>query len=361
MTTPVPAIRKGLCYVLLAFEIGQGVNLEMASQRVKLATERMRFRRNRKAPTHFDYDPPPLRMSQHGQQVNVGRFFTKSQTDITLFDFGACSVCYELDLNGPMAHLVELSDALYDNVFLLNDARERVAQLLKELGPAVTKPQLADAVEDFTVYHIEEFDSPVHFDRLLDDSAKTLAQVLRAETDELSGEEVKDALSARTSYNMEDCTVVDWNAAFVFGRVVEDSVAVLEFCNVELLEMRVLDESLDDHLESAYHVLTTGSKGGADLRKVARLQVDTALLYEAVENALKLLGDQYLARLYTSASNRFHLQEWHSSIRRKLDTLDSIYQKLSDQAAQRRSEVLEMIIIGLILVEIVMGFLPAFH
>lgn len=358
MNNQVPAVRKGLCYILFAFEIGQSVNLELASQRIKLGTERMKFRRNRKAPTYFDYDPPPLRISQHGQQINVGRYFTKSQTDITLFDFGACSVCYELDLNGPMSYLVELSDVLYDNSFLLNDARERVAQILSDLGSAVGKPEMSDAVEDFTVYHIEEFETPVMVDRLLNDSAKIFAQVLRAETEDLSLEEIRDAISARTSYNTGDCTIVDWNAAFVFGTSVEDSVAVLEFCNVELLEMRVLDELLDDHLERAYNVLTTGKKGGDDLRKVARLQVDTAILYEAVENALKLLGDQYLARLYTSASTRFHLQEWHSSIRRKLDTLDSIYQKLSDQAAQKRSEFLEIIIIGLILVEIVMGLMP---
>jgi hypothetical protein len=101
-------------------------------------------------------------------------------------------------------------------------------------------------------------------------------------------------------------------------------------------------------------------RGGADLHKVARLQVDSALLYEAVENALKLLGDQYLARVYSLASGKFHLPEWNSSIRRKLDTLDSIYQKLSDKAAQKRSEAMEWTIIVLILIEVVMGLWERF-
>jgi hypothetical protein len=107
-------------------------------------------------------------------------------------------------------------------------------------------------------------------------------------------------------------------------------------------------------------VLTTGKKGESDLRKIARLQVDSAILYEAVENALKLLGDQYLARIYSLASQRFHLPDWNSSIRRKLDTLDSIYQKVSDRAAQRRSETLDMIIIALIVTEIVMSLAQRF-
>lgn len=156
--------------------------------------------------------------------------------------------------------------------------------------------------------------------------------------------------------------MIDWNGALFFGQNVDDVRAVLEFCNVEFLEMRFLDEQLDDYLEEAYAVLTTKKKrgGGADLNKVARLQVDSALLYEAVENALKLLGDQYLARVYSLASGKFHLSEWNSSIRRKLDTLDSIYQKLSDKATQKRSEAMEWTIIVLILIEVLMGLWERF-
>jgi uncharacterized Rmd1/YagE family protein len=60
------------------------------------------------------------------------------------------------------------------------------------------------------------------------------------------------------------------------------------------------------------------------------------------------------------ASAKFHLPEWNSSIRRKLDTLDSIYQKLSDAAAQRRSEAMEWTIIILILIEVVLGIWERF-
>jgi hypothetical protein len=90
----------------------------------------------------------------------------------------------------------------------------------------------------------------------------------------------------------------------------------------------------------------------ADLYRLARLQADNAVLFEGVNNALKLLGDQYLARVYRLASTRFHLPEWDASILRKLQTLESIYQKMADQAANRRIELLEWIIIALIAAEI---------
>ena len=78
----------------------------------------------------------------------------------------------------------------------------------------------------------------------------------------------------------------------------------------------------------------------------------SAILYEEINNALKLLGDQFLARLYRTASRRMHLDEWERSTLRKLETLESIYEKLADDQAHRRAELLEWIIILLITAEI---------
>lgn len=82
------------------------------------------------------------------------------------------------------------------------------------------------------------------------------------------------------------------------------------------------------------------------------------MLFERVANTLKLLGDQYLARVYRLASQRFHLEAWDASIIRKLQTLDSIYGKMSDRATTQRMEVLEWIIIALITISIAVSFLP---
>jgi hypothetical protein len=355
-----PQLKRGTCYVMFAFELGLSVNLDRAAESIKEGVERTRFRRNRRSPKYFDYDPPPLRISQGCQQLNVAKFFTKPQAELTVFDFGACSVTYAIDIAGPVGHLIELSEVLYDNAALLADARERVGQFMEQAGDAIQRPRLGESSEDFAVYHFEEFEGDLIAKDILESFPDQFARLLRAESDELGEEEVRDALQSRTTYGNADVAVIDWNSALFFGSNVEDVVAVLDFCNVELLEMRFLDEQLDDYLERAYDVLTKGKKGEADLRKVARLQVDSAILYEAVENALKLLGDQYLARVYSLASGRFHLPEWHSSIRRKLDTLDSIYQKLSDQSAQRRSETLEWVIIVLILGEIILSLSERF-
>ena len=75
---------------------------------------------------------------------------------------------------------------------------------------------------------------------------------------------------------------------------------------------------------------------------------------------MKLLGDQYLARVYRVVSQRFSFGgAWDASILRKLrQTLESIYGKMSDRAGTRRMEVLEWIIIILITLSIAISFLP---
>jgi hypothetical protein len=134
----------------------------------------------------------------------------------------------------------------------------------------------------------------------------------------------------------------------LYGRETDDIRVVLAFANAELLEMRSLDAQLDDALDQAYttlsvragHRLRLPGVASADLRRIVHMQVDSAMLFEGVNNALKLLGDQYLARVYHLASQRFHLAEWDASILRKLHTLESIYAKIADRATNQRRETL---------------------
>ena len=204
---------------------------------------------------------------------------------------------------------------------------------------------------------------PARLDQLAEQHGQEIACILRAEAGALSAQEVADAVSVQLSYGPEDLTLIDWNAALIFDRDAGDVLDVLEFANIELLELRVLDAQLDDSLDRSYELLSRftwqrllGLSRMSNLRRVGQMQVDGAILFERVSNALKLLGDQYLARVYRLASQRFHLAEWNAGNLRKLDTIESLYEKLSDRNANRRLEILEWIIIVLIAFEIVWPF-----
>lgn len=285
---------------------------------------------------------------------------------MVLFDFGAISVTYRIPLQGQFSHLLNLSEALYENALLLEESRKRVEQALTTITDAVEKPNISDYLEDYALFHVESWKPSISADTLMSEMGLEIAQILRCERQVLSEQEVREATGCRISFGLDDAAVIDWNAAMVFGQDMDDVRAVLEFGNIELLEMRYLDHQLGEALDQAYLALSRKSWVGLiwpgmfhkDQSNIAQLQVDSAINFERVENTLKLLGDQYLARVYRLASQRFHLESWDASILRKLETLDSIYNKLSDRSSNTRLEVLEWIIIILIAVSIVISFLP---
>jgi hypothetical protein len=359
---PDPRVREGVCVALFAYEIGFSIDLDRAGERITALKERATIRHKRRAPSYFEYHPAPLRVTQAAERARIGPFETSPGVDILLYDFGAISVSYTIPFRGSFADVLALSETLYDNPVLLADSRRRVEQLVTDLGPAVARASIADFVETYAVFEIGALDRAVAPDVVLAEHAQEIAQVLRAERAPLSAEEIGDATAVRISFGPDDLALIDWEAAILFDRDAADVRDVLEFANVELLEMRYLDQQLDDALDRAYDALSRQrwwrmmipGATGPDLRRVGAMQVESAILFEGVNNALKLLGDQYLARVYRLVSGRFHLAEWDASILRKLETLESIYQKLSDSSSSRRMEVLEWIIIVLIALSIVL-------
>lgn len=372
---------EGACLVFFAFDIAYAIDLDAAERRIAAlrpagvgsggvggaaggvgGAGRLVLARRRKAPSHFEYRPPPLRAAHRGAVIDLGGFVADPVAECTFFDFGAVSIAYRVGVSCPLADLRALSERTYDNRPLLEDARRRAAEFIPLLEGALSRPELQPAVEDYVVFRLDRRPDPA---ALIASQRSTLAQVLRADTSELSEDEIRDALACRISFNPDDVALIDWHAAMVFDDDAQDTVSILEFVNVELLEMRVLDDRLDSVLETFYAAMSRrgvgamlGGLSSRHLSRLATLQTDSALLFEGVNNALKLVGDQYLARVYRLAAERMRLADFDGSILRKLSTAESIYSKLREHQAGRRMEVLEWIIIVLIAISILLVFVP---
>lgn len=359
---------SGRVYVMLAFDIGFQVNLDQAEPLVREATRRRVVRARRPAPVWFDYSPPPLRLVLDGEPVAVGERPTDPAIEMLIYDFGAALLIYQLPLPGTLTELPTLGAELFAHMGLEEDARARVAKILDAIRPAVERPGLSEAVEDYIVYAVTDWgdQSP---GALYDAHRELLARTIEAEPGDLSPEQAERTTAGRISYSPGDLAVVDWNASILFDREPDDVIAVLQHANVELLELRVLDLELDSILDHADETLASliktrlwpGFAASRILGRFASVQTDAAVMFEGVNNAIKLLGNQYLARLYRVAAGRLDLPAWHGSVQRKLDATDSLYQKMSDTASTRRLETLEWVIIILIAVSIVIPFTPWYH
>jgi len=354
-------VAKGTCIPLFAYEVAQSIDLN-AAERLVAATERQTVKRKRRAPAYFEYRPAPLRVTVDAPVHAVGAYRTAPTVEVVLYDFGAVSVGYTIPIEGSFAGLPRLAYDLWGNRDLLDDSRHHVERLLATLGAAAVRPRIAEFVEDYSLFHVERFDTPCDAAVLAAEHAPTVAQILRAEPDALSAQEISDATASRLSFGLSDAAFVDTDATVLFDPEGDDVRAVLEFANTQLLEMRYLDQQLDDALDRSYEMLSRrrwlGSVlgRGPDLRQLAELHMDGALLFERVANSLKLVGEQYLARVYGLVSRRFRLADWDSGISRKLQAIDSIYDKMTDRVTARRMELLEWIIIVLIAISLAVSF-----
>jgi hypothetical protein len=351
---------RGACYAFYAFEIGLSIDLDRAAQSILTAQTRKRIRHTRKSPPYFEHEPAPIVVTQECEPVPLSAAVSEPRIEATVYDFAAISVVYRFPMEMTLESAARLSEELYDNPGLEQHARRMVASLLETIRPAVSKPKIADFFEDYTIFHIAEVDGAAARPEFIEAHRGTWAGLLRAESSPLSRDETDDALQRRISYGVSDALVVDWNAALVLDTDIQDVRPVLEYANVALLELRYVDQELDRALDQAYDLFSRPRNRWLprfhhkELRRIAGLQMDNALLFESVDNALKLVGDQHLARVYRLAAERMHLPDWDASIMRKLQTLESIYEKLSGLAGHQRMEVLEWIIIVLIALSILL-------
>jgi hypothetical protein len=355
-------IRNGTCHPLYCFELGFSIDLDAAA-RVLTGSARAALTHREHPAGPFEYSPAPLKISEPLGITVAPPFRLGPSVELVLYDFGAASVSYQIPLGPTVAELLDLSVALRGHQELVVDARRRIARLVESLGTAVRRPRLADRVEDFFIFEITDWEGAPDAAALRTEYAEQLARVLRAEPGEPSDEEIADAIEARISFGKRDLTLVDWDSALIFDAEPNDLRAVLGYANVQLLELRHLDEELDRTLEKSYQLLSrrSGWKAiwpqflGEELRQISTMQVESAVLLERVTNALKFLGEEYLARLYRLAAERLHLGDWAAAIARKLQTVENIYKTMSDRATARRMEILEWVIILLIGVELILA------
>lgn len=346
----------GHCHVMYAFEAGFSINLTAAEARLGGASRGSLAAAGRNT-AGADFHPRPLTVTEPAPSISLGAWCTLPECTVTLFDFGAISVSFAIPVPGDLGATLPLGRLLLNNATLQAEARRIAESVLRRAGDAVVKPRLSASAEDYVVYALPSA-ATASLDRA------TAARLLRAEEGALSEEETTDALAHTVRYSPGDLAIVDWNASLVMDDDPGAALIVLEFANTELAEMRHLDDELDAWLAEAYEVSARhlsrrrpfGSRMARDICRLAELQIDAATLFESVNNALKLYGDQYLARLHQAATRRFHTDDYERSVLRKVETLESIYAKIRDSQAQLRAEILEWIIIGLIAFEVAMSF-----
>ncbi len=350
-------------HLAFAFDIGYEIDLDRA--RAMLPVESGLLARRRRTPESIQYRPAPLRLAldPSGMALPGGIATARPpRAELTVFDFAAISLMVQFPVRASPEELLELAGNLADPGSLNIAARLVVNPWIERLKPVVDGFEVSDFFEEYVIFQVGD----VKPDWI---AANTdwIARLIRLEAGPLSQQEVREATRLGFSYTPDDLVMLDWAAGFVADIDCADTLQIIEFANVQLLEFRHIDDRLDDRLEAAYRLLHAerGKKRRTSfwgthsdtLRSVRELEIEANSLFERADNNLKLIGDQYLSRVFDLARTRFHLGEWQQSIRRKLEVVGNVYDLLVQQAGGTRMEVLEIIVVVLITVEIVLALI----
>lgn len=349
----------GILHVFVAFDWGEEIRLEQAAALVPAS--RHELPRRRRTPSSFSYRPAPLHLPLEPvalELVELGS--VQASAEVTIFDFAAVSLDLSLPFQLAADQLTHLADSLADPRNLVNKAREVLAPLHRQLLPAIVEPLWQDELsEEYFVFQLP----PERVD--VEQDAAWLAGLVHLEGAPLSATEVQEALRHQLRYSPRDVFVPDWGAAVLADENCEETLQVIEFANMQLLEFRHIDNRLDASLAAAARTVTPLRRSlfpfwrryARPLWQLGELKVEATSLFERTGNVLKLVGDTYLARVYRLLAARFHLETWEQNIQRKLDVAQGIYEVVADQATHLRSELLELIIVLLIVLEIFLAFI----
>jgi hypothetical protein len=101
----------------------------------------------------------------------------------------------------------------------------------------------------------------------------------------------------------------------------------------------------------------TGRRYSRATRELHALFIDVNEVTDRTQNALKLIGDIFAARLYHVVSLRLAVPIWKASVDEKLKTLDDIYRLAVEQVSISRGHLLELTIIGILVFELALFFM----
>jgi len=348
------------------FDVGDDVALERAAGWLRRAEISDVVLGQRPTGT-MDISAVPLRIGLGARSIassKVGRTL-EATCAVHLFSTGVVSVCYAfpIDPGTPLEALLPLCQELYVSTPLAVAAREEVDHLVACVKDAITGGHVWDEFEDYTVVVVRALEGDLDGDAVAQWPGLPKLILGEPSPKPLADKQRTDILQYAYAYLQEDLVVVDWNSAFVLDPAGgAELVDVLEFANSLLLNLRYYDDLLDNQLRRIYAELSRTRQRSAlfnpyakTAHEVMRNLVGLSEIIERIDNAIKVAGDTYVARIYRAAVVRLRIDNWNESIQRKQRLVVEAYGMLKGESELRKSQLLEVAVVVLIVLELIVA------
>ena len=338
------------------YDIGREIDLNWLEQALakNYFTARTSFVRVK--PKSIMIEEPPLMIQMNPIRVERdGRQFEFSVA-ARVYDIGVISFCFIYE--NPDADLAALEELAF--LFAGQEGlTDFYVQYLKTLGEII-RPHIKnfainpDFYEDYTIYVTDRRDDSIDPVALLIGEKTSISSQMREEI-------IKNSLS----YTTDDLAILSWDSALLCNpESPTDLIDLIEFANVQVLELRYYDRELTREMEKMYDDIEhadrmapfrRGRQYHAIMSKLMETSAEISEIIEKVDNLIKVTEDVYYARVYATALKVLRSSQWSESVSRKIEVIQENYSMLSDEVRIQHSNFLEWVIIILIALEFVLA------
>jgi hypothetical protein len=335
------------------FDIGRDVDLTELEQALttSFATARAGFVRVR--PKSIIMEDPPLMIRMQPFRIERDGRLIEFSVSARIYDVGVISFSFTCEnANADTGELERLAFLFPHQDGLAGYFVQYLTTFGELIRPHIRNFTLnPDFYEDYSIY----------ISGHRDDSFDPVPLLLNDRT-EIAPSTRQDILANTLSYTPDDLAIISWDAAFLCDvEYPADLIDLIEFANVQVLELRYYDRELTRQMEKMYEDI-----GGAErLSQYSRMhryhaimsglmetQAEISETIEKVNNLIKVTEDVYYARVYATTLKVMRSGQWSESVNRKIAVIRETYAMLSDEVRIQHSHFLEWIVIILIAFEI---------
>lgn len=345
-------------YFYRIYETGKEINLDKLEKEMADDHNISRRRFSRVKPSSIQLDVPPLLINLGSSAITYQQHKIFLQAKARIYDIGAVSICliYENNANSPSG-LTDFALSFAGQKGLEEAFSLYIDILSHTLSPYLGETKIdPDFYEDYTIYRItkpEEAPDPM--------------PVLMGEKTDFSTAMRQQIMNNTLSYSKDDFAIISWDTALLCDpEDPEDLRDLIEFANVQLLELRYYDAILNKHMEKMYDDIEEAE----NLSRYARLKLyrqimaelmeiiaDITEVTEKIKNFIKITEDIYYARVYETTLRVLRTYQWSESLSRMTNVIYQNYSLLSNEVNVQHSNFLEWIIIALIALEFLFAIL----
>ena len=345
------------------YDVADAIDLHAVATLVG-PTSRARLTPKAATPSYVQYQHPPITID--GEVIGLPEVLGFT-VRFKLFDYGVVSVGLSRPLPSTWSALIDAGLTWHDDARLGAACETLCRDLAGRLQPALTAARTDLVAEDYLVFSVTDLVERQSAEALLERRGDEIVRLLRGEREPLSRQERDEVLRHSLSYFEHDLLVPTWNAAFIYDTQsgAHAATEIVEFANSQLLEFRYYDALLTRELGRIYSELQKpgwfkgwgGRRYTRAAQQVHALFIDVNDLTDRAENALKVAGDIYTARVLTLTASRIGLDRWKANVSEKLKTLDDIYRFAVEQTGMARGETLELMIVLILIFELILFFM----